>query len=101
MVKTPYIQPSSPLISTLANTYIIPLYGVLSLAHMEPLGFGLEDPKAGLGVIPLAHGIQSFRLSTCWNLKGDPWKGARLRATLEGLQSSFWVDIRQAARESP
>ena len=64
MVKTPCIQPSSPLTRTLSNLYIIPLEGVLTMAHMqvdllldvEP-GDGAGDDEAALPgdsyVVPL------------------------------------------------
>ena len=33
-VKTPYIEPSSPWMRILYNPYIIPLYRILSMAHI-------------------------------------------------------------------
>ena len=34
--KTPYVEPSSPLIRILCNPYLIPLERVLTMAHMNP-----------------------------------------------------------------
>ena len=42
MVKTPYMEPCSPSIRTIYNPYIVPLQGVLTMAHMgiQHLGKG-------------------------------------------------------------